>query len=246
MRNLVNTITNKFNYTVVLLAMLLFCHTTMHGQKEAQYTQYMYNTTSLNPAYAGSRDVYSMVSTYRAQWTGIDGAPVSANVAFNTPVGERTGMGATIVNDKIGPSQETDLAVDFSYYIPFENYWNLYFGIKASANLLNIDFTKLNIYNPANPSFANNIDNQLSPNVGTGVYLQSEHSYFGVSVPYFLKTNHYQNSGNSIIRNDMTLYLMGGYVFDLSEELQFKPAFLGTLVQDTPIKADLSANFLYD
>lgn len=245
MKNLVNRITVKVNYTIVLVVFLLLYNTRVQAQKRAQYTQYMYNTISINPAYAGSRDVFSMFGLYRAQWMGVEGAPVTANLAFNTAVGNRVGLGLTIINDKIGPSEETDFAFDFSYNIPLENEYRLYFGVKGSANLLNVDFTKLNIYNPSNPSFTNNIDKQLSPNIGTGIYLQSDRSYFGVSAPYLLKTEHYKTSSNSIIISDLSLYLMGGYVFNLSDDIKFKPAFLGTFVKDSPIKVDVSANFLY-
>ncbi|MGG7036183.1 MAG: type IX secretion system membrane protein PorP/SprF [Flavobacterium sp.] len=245
MKNLVDIILNKVNYTIVLVVFLLLCNTIVQAQKEAQYTQYMYNTTSINPAYAGSRDVFSLFGLYRAQWTGVDGAPATANLAFNTPVNDRIGLGVTIASDKIGPSEEADFSVDFSYNIPFENGYRFYFGIKSSANLLNVDFTKLNIYNPGNPSFTNNVDKQLSPNIGTGIYLQSDRSYLGVSVPYLLKTEHYKTSSNSVIRDDLPLYLMGGYVFDLSDDIQFKPAFLGTFVEDTPVKLDVSVNLLY-
>lgn len=246
MKNLAKINGNKVNYTIVLVAFLLLCNRTVYAQKEAQYTQYMYNTISINPAYAGSRDVFSLFGLYRAQWTGIEGAPVTSNLAFNTPVGNRTGLGFTIVGDKIGPSEETDFSADFSYNIPFGNEYRLYFGMKASANLLSVDFTKLNIYNPSNPSFVNSVDKQLSPNVGTGIYLQSDRSYVGVSLPYMLKTEHYETSSNSIILNDMSLYLIGGYVFNLSDQIKLKPAFLGTFVKDVPIKFDVSANFLYE
>jgi type IX secretion system PorP/SprF family membrane protein len=237
--------TNNKQTFLSFMVLLLFTSTIMNAQMEPQYTQYMYNTSSVNPAYAGSREIFSLFGLYRNQWNGIDGAPVTANLSFNTPVTERMGLGLTIIHDEIGPSQETDIAVDFSYHIPINYKYQLYFGLKASGNLLNIDFTKLNIYNPGNPSFENNIDNQFSPNVGAGVYLQSEESYFGISVPYFLETEHYESNDNSIIRPDLSLYFMAGYVFDLSSSVRFKPAFLGTFVNDVPFKYDISANFIF-
>ncbi len=47
----------------------------LFAQQDAQYTQYMYNTMSVNPAYAGSRGQLSFAGLYRAQWIGLDGAP---------------------------------------------------------------------------------------------------------------------------------------------------------------------------
>jgi hypothetical protein len=60
--------------------------------------------------------------------------------------------------------------------------------LKASANLLNINFDKLNQYDPNDYSFENNIDNKFSPNIGVGLYWYSDKTYVGLSVPNLLET----------------------------------------------------------
>lgn len=124
--------------------------------------------------------------------------------------------------------------------------YQLYFGLKVSANLLNVDFSKLNVYNPEDVLFQYNIDNKFSPNVGAGLYLQSDRSYFGVSVPYILATKHFKHSQISTADEKMHLYFMGGYVFDMTYNLRFKPAILAKVVSGAPLQFDLSANFLYN
>lgn len=219
----------------------------MNAQQESQFTQYMYNTVGVNPAYAGSRDVLSITGLYRTQWIGLEGAPKTGTFSLNTPIGmsERIGLGFSAVNDKIGPSNETDISADFSYNIRLDENYKLFFGLKASGNLLNIDYTKLDYYNPNDPSFSQGVDNKFSPNIGAGVYLQSDKAYLGLSVPYMLETTHYIHSNVSNVQEKMHAYLIGGYVFDLSPDLKFKPAFLVKAASGAPLQVDLSANFLF-
>ena len=89
-----------------------------YSQQDAQFTQYMYNTININPAYAGSRGTMSVFALHRTQWVGLDGAPVTNAASINTPINEsNVGLGVSIVNDRIGPSSENNIAVDLSYCI---------------------------------------------------------------------------------------------------------------------------------
>jgi type IX secretion system PorP/SprF family membrane protein len=221
-----------------------------YAQQDAQYTQYMYNTIVVNPAYAGSRDVMSVFALHRTQWVGLDGAPVTNSVSINTPINNsNVGLGVSIVNDRIGPSDENNIAVDISYFIPTSERYKLSFGIKATANLLNVDFTKLHIYNPSDPRYADNIDNKFSPNIGAGIYIHSDNTYFGLSVPYFMETKHFDKTASTsastfIAKERLHYYFIAGHVFDLSANVKFKPSVQTKLVKGAPLQLDLSANFL--
>lgn len=216
------------------------------AQQDAQYTQYMYNTANINPAYAGQRGVLSAFGLHRTQWVGLDGAPTTNAFAVHSPINDsNVGLGLSFVNDRIGPADENSISVDFAYTVQASENYKLSFGLKATANLLNVDYTKLNIYNPGDPLFQNNIDNMFSPNFGAGVYLHSENTYVGLSVPNFLETKHYKDDGNySTARERMHYYLIAGHVFDLNPTLKFKPSALAKMVEGAPLQVDLSANFL--
>lgn len=217
------------------------------AQQNPQYTQYMYNTIQVNPAYAGSRGALSVFGMYRTQWVGLEGAPKSANISMHTPVSNsRLGLGVSFNNDQIGVMDENTLAIDVSYSIPLSNQWDFSFGVKASANLLNVNYDKLNIYNPDDVLFAQNIENQFTPNIGAGLYVHSDRSYIGLSVPQFLETQRYDDNAVSTMKQRMNLYLIAGHVFNLSNELKFKPAFLIKAVQGAPLQADISANFMWN
>jgi type IX secretion system PorP/SprF family membrane protein len=214
-----------------------------YSQQDAQYTQYMYNTININPAYAGSRGVLSVFGLHRSQWAGLDGAPVSNSVSVNSPIkNSNLGIGLTFVNDRLGPTDENNISLDLSYSIKTSESYKLSFGVKGSANLFNLDPSKLNIYTPDNS--LQPFNNKFSPNIGAGAYLHSKKSYLGLSVPSFLQTNHYNDNDYAVYKEKMNFYLIGGYVFDLSSNLKFKPAFLCKMVQGAPLQLDVSANFL--
>ncbi|MBS7256366.1 PorP/SprF family type IX secretion system membrane protein [Flavobacterium branchiicola] len=230
---------------VVLLATI-----TSYAQQDAQFTQYMYNTVNVNPAYAGSRETMSIFALHRTQWVGLDGAPVTNAASINTPInGSNLGIGVSFVNDRIGPSDESNIAVDLSYTIHASDRYKLSFGLKASADLLNIDFSKLNQSDKNDYTFETNIDNKFSPNIGAGVYLHSDNTYIGLSAPHLLETKHfdrYAGSGSNthVAKENINLYLIAGHVFDLSYNVKFKPALLTKYVQGAPLQVDVSGNFL--
>ncbi len=241
-------------HTIIITAFLSFAFQYNYAQQDAQYTQYMYNTISVNPAYAGSRGVMSIMGLHRSQWVGLDGAPRTQTLTLNTPIGdnERVGLGLSVVNDEIGPTDETYIDVDFSYTIPTSEEGKLSFGLKAGAHLLNIDFLRLTQFNANDALFETNIDNKFSPQVGVGVYYHTNKFYWGLSAPNLLETDHFDEGTTSsdsdavsfLAEERINYYFISGYVFDLSDNVKFKPAVLGKLVFGAPLQVDLSANFL--
>ncbi|WP_396198251.1 type IX secretion system membrane protein PorP/SprF [Flavobacterium sp.] len=232
---------------VFFISIFTTLNTTMSvAQQDAQYTQYMYNTINVNPAYAGSRGVLSVFGMYRAQWVGLEGAPNTAAASIHSPIeNSRVGLGLTVSNDQIGISERNTVSTDFSYTINTSDSYKLSFGLKGSASLLNVDYNKLNKYDKNDPKFQNNIDNQFSPNIGAGVYYHSDKLYAGVSVPFILETKHFDDNTNSVAKDALHYYFIGGYVFDVSESTKFKPAFLIKSVKGAPLQADLTANFMF-
>ena len=230
--------TQLFSFALLLTSVLSF------AQQDAQFTQYMYNTTNINPAYAGSRGVLSIFASHRTQWVGLDGAPVTNSISIHTPFnGSNLGFGLSIVNDKIGPTQENTISADVSYSIHTSETFKLSFGMKATANFFDLDVNKLNPVN-IDPSLQN-FNNKFSPNIGAGIYLHSNKAYVGFSVPNFIETNRYNDNEIAIFKEKINYYLIGGYVFDISSDIQFKPAGLLKIVQGAPLQADISGNFMF-
>jgi type IX secretion system PorP/SprF family membrane protein len=224
---------------------MLFVGLIAFSQQDSQYTQYMYNTININPAYAGSRDALSMFLLHRSQWVGLDGAPVTNNVSVHTPIrGSNFGIGVSFINDRIGPVDENTISADLAYFIQVSENYKLSVGLKGTANLFNLDVNKLNIYNPTDLQFQNS-DTDFSPNIGAGLYLFSDRTYVGLSVPSFFETNRYNDNDVTITKDRMHFYFMAGHIFDLGENIKFKPALLAKAVEGAPLQADITANFLF-
>jgi len=215
------------------------------AQQDAQFTQYMYNTISVNPAYTGSRGVLSIFGLYRTQWVGLDGAPETSTFSMNTPLNNsKLGLGVSLVNDKIGPTNENTLSADLSYSVPTSETFKLSFGIKATANIFNLDVSKLSFEDQDDPQFQG-LDNKFTPNIGAGVYWHSDRAYLGFSVPNFIETNRYDDNDTAIFKDKINYYFMAGYVFDLNYDIRFKPALLTKMVQGAPLQVDVSGNFMF-
>ena len=229
---------------ILFFALMLTCYSGF-AQQDAQFTQYMYNTININPAYAGSRGVMSIFGLHRTQWVGLDGAPTTNAFSLNSPIGNSNlGIGLSFVNDKIGPTNDNTISADVSYTIPMSEDYKLSFGIKASGNIFNLDTDKLTPAQANDPNL-NNFNNKFSPNFGAGIYLHSDKLYLGLSVPNFLQDSKYSDNDVAVFQERMNFYFIGGYVFDLSPSIKFKPAVLTKLVTGAPLQVDASVNFLF-
>ena len=229
-----------------LVLVFMFFSAMGFAQQDSQYTQYMYNTITVNPAYAGSRGMLSIFGLHRSQWIGLEGAPRTNAFSVNTPLNSNhLGLGVSIVNDKIGPTVENTFSADLSYTVPTSETFKLSFGIKGTANLFNIDMNKLDIKDQGDKQFQN-LDGKFSPNIGAGIYLHSDKAYVGLSVPNFIESDRYDDDQVAIFKEKINYYFIAGYVFDINPSIQFKPALLTKLVQGAPLQVDVSGNFMFD
>jgi type IX secretion system PorP/SprF family membrane protein len=243
----------KIVRTTILLS-FAFWGAVSQAQQDAQYTQYMYNTMSVNPAYVGSRGQLSMAALYRSQWAGLDGAPETFTVNFHSPIRDsRLGYGVSVIHDNIGDGvvQETYLDAAVSYTIDVSQFAKLSFGLKAGGSLLSLDFSGLLNFD-AEPVDRENIDNQFAPNFGVGVYYHTDRFYAGLSAPNLLETEYFDNDAQDedqiqfLSTERINLYFITGYVFDLNYNLKLKPALLTKAVSGAPLQVDLSATFLFN
>lgn len=246
------------NSYIAILVLILLGTYSGSAQQDPQYTQYMYNTQVINPAYVGSREALSFGLLGRTQWVNFEGAPKTGTFTVNSPIGVlgNMGLGLSIVHDELGPAVESNITIDYSYTVNTSDTDKFSFGLKAGLDLLDVDFTKLNIFDQGD-IFENNVDSKIQPQIGAGVYYHTDRFYTGLSVPNFLNTKHFDESQIGNIINDpsgtagsttaaerLHYFLIAGYVFDLGDNLKFKPATLIKLVSGAPLEWDVSANFL--
>ncbi|MBR9913626.1 MAG: type IX secretion system membrane protein PorP/SprF [Algicola sp.] len=228
----------KFYIIIVLLIA-----TQVYGQQDPQYTQYMYNMNVINPAYAGSKENLSFGLLYRTQWTGIEGAPKTGTFFGHLPVGEKVGLGLSIISDEVGPIKETNAYADFSYTLKLGGEHRLAFGVKAGATFHDIGLADIDLIDPNDPFFQN--INTTTPNIGAGFFYYTDNYYLAASVPNILNSVHLDANGNKIGSEDSHYFVTGGYVFELSDNAKLKPSFLVKSAFSAPTSFDVNLNALF-
>ena len=216
------------------------------AQKEPQYTQYMYNIGSFNPAYVGSVETIEIIGSYRAQWIDIEGAPRTFRFGANLPLGnDKMGLGFNVVNDELGPVSQTFIDVAYSYEINLSDSSWLSFGIDAGGSNLNIDYSQGNFLNPSEPLLFGQERSNFYATIGAGLFMYSDDWYLGASIPNFLTNGIYNEEVVSLVEDKIQYNFIGGYIFQISDKSKFKPAFLINYLQGAGTTVNLSSNFLF-
>ena len=228
----------------LLVILGIFTCILSEAQREPQYTQYVNNIGSFNPAYVGTVDKFQLVGLYRTQWVDIPDAPKTIRFGVNIPfANEKAGLGFNIVNDELGPTTQTILDIAYSYQVNLSEETKLSFGLNAGGSLYDVDFSRGNFQIDNEPLLSTQQLNEFYPIVGAGLFLYAEDWYLGASVPNVLN-GVVEGEINNVIDDEKQFNFIGGYVFDLSESLRFKPAFLANYTDGLPVNLNLSANFL--
>jgi type IX secretion system PorP/SprF family membrane protein len=237
-------------FTYIVLIVFMLASLLAKAQQDPQFTHYMYNMSVINPAYATDNEgVINLGGLYRTQWVGVVGAPKTGTVFAHAPIAKRVEVGLSVVSDAIGNVvHENNIYADVAYVIPLSETQKLSFGVKAGITLFDADFNGFK-YTDATPdqAFADNI-NRSFPNVGAGAFYFGENYYLGFSAPNLLTTKHLEskNGLKTTGVEEIHYFFTGGYIFDLSESIRFKPAFMTKAVTGAPLSMDLTANFLFN
>lgn len=233
-------------YLVALVVIASFGD--LHAQQDPHYTQYMYNMNVINPAYAGSKENLSIGMLYRKQWVDIEDAPTTFTLSGHSPVGKNVGLGLSVISDKIGPVEENNIYGDFSYTLNLGGEHKLAFGIKAGITLHKVGLFS-GIYStlpqPGDPAFAEDTNNSYF-NLGSGLFYYTDKYYVAFSVPNMMKSKHLDFNGREFGSEASHYFLTGGYVFDLSQTVKFKPFFMVKSAFEAPASFDFSTNFLFN
>ena len=234
------------------ISLMLLVTSSSFGQQDPQYTHYMYNMNVVNPAYAGSRETLSVGLLGRTQWVGIDGAPQTITANVHAPVGRNLGVGLSVIADKIGPVKEQNVYADVSYTIDTSEEGRLAFGLKGGLTFFDIDLVNLLLPDGstgadlvADGQFNEN-GKEMFPNIGAGLYYYTDKFYVGASVPNILESDHFEKDNGRVSKatEKMHGFLTAGYIFDLSENVDFKPSAMLKAVPGSPLSVDLTGNFL--
>jgi len=221
----------------------------IHAQQAPMFTHYMYNTLSVNPGYAGSRDALTVTALHRSQWVDFKGAPLTQTLTLHAPLkNEHIGLGLSVLNDKIGPNNNTSVMADFAYIMKLTPKSKLALGLSAGANIWQANLSTLELDQQSDPVFQNNIQNHATPNFGFGAYYSRERFYAGISAPNLLQNNYSvvtTDAGTTLTGKEQRhFFLIAGTFLKLTDNLEFKPTTLIKVTPAAPIQADLTASFV--
>jgi len=226
--------------SILLLGMPIGAHC-----QDPVYTQYLNNLLTIQPAYAGSSGVLNVTGLSRAQWVGFAGAPNTNTLTIQGPLPRyNVGLGLSIINDKWGPIRQNSIYFDYAYHVKLTQDQYLSFGLKGGFNLYQAYLTDLVINDPSDQVFAYDVNLKILPNFGVGLMWHSDRFFLGASIPKILKNSLQSQSSETVYREVLHFYGMGGYVFFLNDVFKLKPTLLYRWAERTPSYIDFSGTLI--
>jgi len=232
---------------LVLIVTMCLMSIGLFGQQEGQFTQFMYNKLSFNPAYAGATESLCLTGLYRNQWMGLEGSPNSQLISFNAPLSNnRVGLGLTINHQNISIFNRTSIEANYAYRFRLGSGY-LGVGLQGSVQFISGDFTDDRLSATTaigkDQSIGQAVLNKSVPNFGAGLFYQAEDFYVGFGMPRFLKNNIDLNDAQGIIGTYVPhAYFMIGGTTRLSENLNLQPQALFKYVDGAPLSIDLNVS----
>ena len=233
----------KHIITSFVSACLFLFFNSYYAQQAPHYSQYIYNMEVLNPAFVGSKADLSISLLSRQQWVGVEGAPETKTFSIGGRIKDGFGLGATLINDQLGLFKSTNMNIDASYTIPTSRYGRVSFGLKGGMTIFNNN-TAIGITpdNDVYPSTRGRF-----PTVGFGGLYYNSRLFVGLSIPNILKSSSFRtvDTPTTVEFNDANYFMIAGAIFNLTENILFKPTTIIKYSPTLPISIDLNANFTY-
>lgn len=236
---------------IMLVGVIAIGSSNLFAQQEPQYTQYMFNMMSVNPAYAGTGEALNALMLSRIQWVGVEGAPRSHTFALHTPIKDKKiGVGASVIADNIGPVTNTYFNLNYAHRIRLTENITLSLGLKAGIYNYYVGLSDLALTEDAgsnDDAYLQDYRNNFQPNLGAGAYLYSKDYYVGISAPKLVQTDLESVSSASEIASELKrhYFISAGYVYALNSDWKLKPSLIGKLVEGAPPSLDVTAQALY-
>ena len=232
---------------LLLVGALSATHQTF-AQQEAMFSQYMFNTLAINPAYAGSRDVLSLTALGRYQWVGVEGAPKTFTFSMDMPIkNEKMGIGLQVTHDDVGLARSTGVHLTYAYRVKVGPRSTLSFGVQGGATSVNWLLSRVNnLSDPTDGVFSGGGDRSaILPNFGGGIYLSNDRSYLGISCPQIMQTTLFKAGGDAttdVGRTRRHYFAMMGFVLGKGT-IKVKPSTMIRYTQGAPLGFDGNVNF---
>lgn len=234
--------------TKIALSIIIVCvFGVSQAQQEPNYMLYRYVMNIINPAYAGSESNYSLTTNIRSQWVNVEGALKTQSFFYEQPVGDRIGVGLSVVNDEVFIENQTTVNLDVSYRVQLFDKTDLLFGIKAGGGTYSLDTSRIISSSNQIDPVINNFDDAFKLNIGMGFYLKHEKYFLSFSVPSLFSNRRIQEARGIATQatEESHIYLSGGYNFKINDQIEFRPSFMMRYISTIPLSTDFTAAFRF-
>ncbi|MFC7526101.1 type IX secretion system membrane protein PorP/SprF [Parapedobacter sp. GCM10030251] len=245
----------KHNRVLITLGLIGLAQI-VNAQQNIQFTQYIFNSMSVNPAYAGYKEEWFGQLGLRSQWTGLEGAPQTGLLSIDgitDPMHKRHGIGLQLTADRLGPQTATSAYANYAFRLRLndEDTQRLSFGIAAGVTQYSLDGTRLDPVDASDPTVPPNKVNTFVPDVRFGVYYYNPQWYAGVSVMDLLSGDQsnnifrWDNTTTDNIRRKRHIYFIGGALIGFYSGLKLRPSVLVKEDFKGPTSLDVNAMFIF-
>jgi type IX secretion system PorP/SprF family membrane protein len=206
------------------------------------YSDYLSdNYYLLHPSMAGAANCDKIRLTARKQWFDQTDAPALQTLSYNGRVGDQSGVGIILFNDKNGYHSQKGAKLTYAHHLMFSrdeiDLNQLSFGISANFLQSQLDETEFLQSGDFDP-------------IINGIIVQNA-SYFNVDIgaSYNFLDFYVHGTIQNVIESDRKIYsefenanlrryiLSAGYVFGDKEKILWEPSLMFQLVEQTSEKA---------
>jgi type IX secretion system PorP/SprF family membrane protein len=230
---------------------LLIMTASVFAQQDPMYTQYITNPITINPAIAGIRNITNLSLVYRNQWVGMEGAPNTTALSYQTLLSQRkVGLAGTMIHDRIGPVVQTGLYADYAYHLTLDKVKKrqLALGLMGGFNYYSFDIVSLRSSHPDDDIPVDGLNRRFLPNFGVGAFYHTPSYFLGASLPKLLR-NSLSKTDNTLTaesREERHLFVMTGAIIDINPLFKFRPSTIGRMVNGAPASLDINATIVYN
>lgn len=258
---ILNSLLKKVYFLSVFLEVILL-QKQIVAQQQGQSSLYFFNQHFFNPAYISINKGVTITASGRNQWVSFKGAPQAANISIYSSLGNNIAGGFSIQTDKIGANQTSTFMGNFGYEISFKKKKRLYaiklletpranrdvnhlaFGLSFGANYYQTSYSDLRIVDVNDEVYQDGITySQTTMNVGFGLMYYNSIRFLGISMPTLIQNKLSPNALHNATEK-RHLYVVGGFLKELSNGLVIRPSAVVKIVANAPIAFDANLSVL--
>lgn len=226
----------------------------LSAQQNIQFTQYVFNSLSVNPAYAGYKEEWFAQLALRSQWVGVEGAPKTGSISIDgilDPRDRKMGLGFQITSDKIGPQFTTSVTANYAYRLQLDgdDTKRLSFGIGLGAVQYNLSGDMIRTSEGGDQAIAIGDESRIKPDVRFGVYYNSDFCYLGLSLLDAFSGSGVTNitrSPSFNIARSRHAYFIAGSLVNVSPDMRVRPSLMVKEDFRGPTSLDLNVMTIFN